>query len=170
MIPLRAVSEAFHASVDWDREIENGRTLVPLRFVAEIMGMDVDWDKQTKTVTINSGYVMDESKRYMVDTKTGILYSVSPDKEFSRVAEGIELVTENGATKIRAEQTANQNMLITITNNFGEPQINYRQITLYMNQNAVKYRTAVKYFNRFAVNVTHHEHRVILTDGNRLCF
>lgn len=32
--------------------IENSRTLVPVRFVSEALGASVQWDKSTKTVTI----------------------------------------------------------------------------------------------------------------------
>ncbi|MEL7658907.1 MAG: copper amine oxidase N-terminal domain-containing protein [Bacillota bacterium] len=32
--------------------ISNGSTLVPVRFVSEALGADVQWDKTTKTVTI----------------------------------------------------------------------------------------------------------------------
>lgn len=201
LIPLRAVSEAFHARVDWDNteqlitiysinhtievtvgksmarvdghpvvldvsaKVVNGRTLVPLRFISEIMGMSVDWDNKTNTVKVKSKYIIDESERYIIDSDTGTLYSVSPDKEFLQIAEGIKLVTKNGDTKINVEQTANQNILITITNNYGEPRNNYNQYTIYIFRNEVRHRTEVRYFNRFSENVTHHENQVILTDG-----
>jgi len=32
--------------------IQNGRTMVPVRFVSEAMGANVDWDNSTKTVSI----------------------------------------------------------------------------------------------------------------------
>ena len=35
-------------------EIKNSRTMVPLRFVSEALGAQVDWDGETKTVTIAS--------------------------------------------------------------------------------------------------------------------
>ena len=35
-------------------EIKNSRTMVPLRFVSEALGAKVDWDGETKTITITS--------------------------------------------------------------------------------------------------------------------
>ena len=35
-------------------EIKNSRTMVPLRFVSEALGANVDWDGETKTITITS--------------------------------------------------------------------------------------------------------------------
>ncbi len=32
--------------------VVNNRTMVPLRFISEALGADVDWNKSTKTVTI----------------------------------------------------------------------------------------------------------------------
>ena len=43
-------------------EIKNSRTMVPLRFVSEALGAQVDWDGDTKTITITSAKEVDESK------------------------------------------------------------------------------------------------------------
>jgi hypothetical protein len=40
------------ATLDVPAEIVDGRTLVPLRFVSEAMGATVNWDDATQTVTI----------------------------------------------------------------------------------------------------------------------
>lgn len=40
--------------LDVPATIKNGRTLVPLRFVSEALGATVQWNNQTKTVLINS--------------------------------------------------------------------------------------------------------------------
>ncbi|PKM79361.1 MAG: hypothetical protein CVU88_06185 [Firmicutes bacterium HGW-Firmicutes-13] len=54
--------------------INNGRTLVPLRFVSEAFGAFVDWDKNTRTVTIKSP----EEKKDVIDTDRGYPHSVTP--------------------------------------------------------------------------------------------
>jgi hypothetical protein len=81
MVPLRLISEAFDAEVDWDGAtrtvsvtrgsmsfslmldvplpnnmgtpvLQEGRTFVPVAFVAESLGATVNWDGATQTVTI----------------------------------------------------------------------------------------------------------------------
>ena len=42
-------------TLDVPATIVGGRTLVPLRFVSEAMGAQVDWDNATRVVTITSG-------------------------------------------------------------------------------------------------------------------
>ena len=43
-------------------EIKNSRTMVPLRFVSEALGAKVDWDGETKTITITSEAAPTEEK------------------------------------------------------------------------------------------------------------
>ncbi|NLK24914.1 MAG: copper amine oxidase N-terminal domain-containing protein [Clostridiales bacterium] len=88
-VPIRFVSEALGAKVDWDTKtktvtitkenidkividkpnIVNSRTFVPLRFVAEKLNCTVDWNNNTKTVTItDKDYVEKEEVINTIDS------------------------------------------------------------------------------------------------------
>jgi len=82
LVPIRAISEALGADVDWNNDtrevtlvadesltfaigelavgmdvpaqIVNDRTFVPLRFISEFFGANVDWNEETQTVIITT--------------------------------------------------------------------------------------------------------------------
>lgn len=48
--------------IDVPAKVINGRTLVPLRFVSEALGANVNWDKNTNIITIISGNINEVSE------------------------------------------------------------------------------------------------------------
>ncbi|NLB18767.1 MAG: copper amine oxidase, partial [Syntrophomonadaceae bacterium] len=54
----RALVNGKEVLLDVQPIIKEGRTLVPLRFVSTALGADVDWDGVKETVTITSGTVI----------------------------------------------------------------------------------------------------------------
>ncbi|MBQ3022949.1 MAG: right-handed parallel beta-helix repeat-containing protein [Clostridia bacterium] len=58
--------------------IENGRTMVPLRFVSEAFGAQVDWDAATQTATITSG---ENVVKFTLGNKTYTANGVAKESE-----------------------------------------------------------------------------------------
>lgn len=61
------------SSIPLDASVQNkqGRVMVPLRFVSEQLGLKVNWEQATRTITLLTGDVADESSPPPQDTLTG---------------------------------------------------------------------------------------------------
>ncbi|MBQ6555661.1 MAG: copper amine oxidase N-terminal domain-containing protein, partial [Firmicutes bacterium] len=71
-------------------EIKNSRTMVPLRFVSEALGAKVDWDGETKTITITNeevpAAVKEEEKPAEKDEEQPSVYEQNVEKYSSVIS------------------------------------------------------------------------------------
>ena len=74
--------------IDVPPKMENGRTFVPLRFISQALGAAVDWDKQNQRVAINSrggflpkeiwGYYVDYNSYTSLENNVGLVSHILP--------------------------------------------------------------------------------------------
>ncbi len=75
--------------------IQNGRTLVPLRIISEALGAAVDWNGDTRTVTIETSDPFLEYEGVTEEAISGLVTSLHGIREFTVSADALLTPAEN---------------------------------------------------------------------------
>lgn len=156
-------------TLDVPAEIIDGRVFVPLRLVSEIADGEVIWDAKTQTVTIWSFYrvvKLSSGEVISLQWKTGDLYYADKNKNYSKLTT-VELKTP-GDSAVMADLTKEGNILVSVSNYYGEPMLNTKEYRFYLKNKQIKQQTTAYYYYHSPMNVRFYKDQAVLTDGHKL--
>ncbi len=151
----------------------NGELYLPARFIAAALeGGPVEWDAKHRIVSAGGLHTFAGASQtyggmtYSIHFNTGELF-VKDGSGRTRKLANLGSKLYEGA-QMDFAKTPGGLMLLTITNNYGEPHLNNHIYTLVLKNGAVIRQSDVLYWNRFEQNVTRYGNRLLLTNGRTL--
>jgi Copper amine oxidase N-terminal domain len=145
--------------------IKAGVTYVPLRAISEILSAYVMWNSNEPSVTITHKYTRAwlKDRSYAVDHLTGDIYERTGSHARKKI---VSLSTKiHGNVTMKAYTTRNNNTVLTIHDNYGEPHINNDFYTVYLRSGTVPIISQANYHNRYEENAVVQGDYVILNNG-----
>ncbi|NIK79610.1 hypothetical protein FHS15_004771 [Paenibacillus castaneae] len=155
-------------TLDVPAKMINGRVFVPLRFVSQIAEGDVSWDEKTQTVYIDSLYQnvkLSSGELISLQWQTGDLYYADSSKSYRKLT-NLELKRPGGGN-LSADLTPEGNILVSVSNDYGEPMVNRTEYSLYLYNKQIKKQTTAHYYYRTQNNVRMYKNNVVMTDGQK---
>lgn len=151
--------------------IKEGRTFIPLRFISEALGGTVRWYELDNAVSITSDLLhasVDEHLFWFNKANGKLFYAygnASPKKlidlDWEPKWESVAFFT--------AEATPAGNVILTLSEFYGEPGIFEQNYSIYFNlANSTLHQASVTYSKRSSSNPTIYQDKVVLTDGMKV--
>ncbi|ATW25157.1 copper amine oxidase N-terminal domain-containing protein [Candidatus Formimonas warabiya] len=161
--------------------IVHDRIFAPLRFFSEATGAGVAWDSSTKMVRIiqSDDYVkgVGANSTIWLNGRTGDLYIAHPYEQ-SPVCVGKLDADIHDFVSIDAWLGSSGNMIVTVTDNYGESHINYDAYGVLVHDNKIVSQKKASYLQRYEKNMTYYQYldqnanryveNMLLTDGRML--
>ncbi|MFC4777252.1 copper amine oxidase N-terminal domain-containing protein [Paenibacillus sp. GCM10023252] len=152
--------------------IKQGRTYIPLRFLSEALGANIAWNGTTRTVSITQTnlYATSESAAYptlWLSRTSGALYTVNDAVQIP-VKFGNLTAKQQGNIELKADQLDSGGMVVTITDNYGEPSIHNTVYTLFVSNSRIVKQAKAQYFQRYEQGLTSYLGQPLLNDGKTL--
>lgn len=145
----------------------NNVIYVLLSSIVEAFEKDISWNPATKraTITDEPKYLESLDGSYLLNIEDGRLYRKAGNKLFEV---GKVSLTIKESAKMNAIILTNQNVLLNITDNYGEPHIANDVSMIFLKNNKILHFTTTHYWSRFEENIILFRDNVIMTDGQKV--
>ncbi|WEK52908.1 MAG: copper amine oxidase N-terminal domain-containing protein [Candidatus Cohnella colombiensis] len=153
--------------------IQNKTLYVPARFVVTaLQGAGLKWDKNKQILNAVQIHKYDRK----TSTYGGLVYSVdyNSGNVYTTNGKGVkrQIATQGSPffeyITYQFQKTAGGLLLVTISDNYGEPHVHNQVLYLLIKNGSVVRQSKVNYFKRYTTNVTFYDGFIALTDGKKL--
>ncbi|WP_410769651.1 copper amine oxidase N-terminal domain-containing protein [Fontibacillus sp. BL9] len=162
-------------------EIIKGRIYVPLRFLSEATGADVNWNAKAKTVSIQKPEKFAKgggvNVTAWVNRANGDLYIAHPYEQSPARVGKVDADFQEYVS-INSFFTSSGSMILTILDNYGEPHVQFGAYGILVRDNKIVAQKKANYFQRYEENAIYYQYldegsnrnveRSLLTDGRTL--